>query len=104
MEYVLELVNRKSCVEESYESGIVAEEDEPMICRAVDNLLENTANINGENGMDIQRLGKIVSLIAIVEADMLKRGAMNKIIPIPIRVCHTTASYSKGKLEHSPAV
>ena len=81
-----------------------------MICRAVDALLECTANTNGvinveNNGMDMQRLGKIVSLIAIVEADMFKRGAMNKITPIPIRVRHTTVSYSKGNsFELSPAV
>ena len=68
-----------------------------MICRAVDALLESTANIDG-GGMTIHRLGTIVALTAIVEADMFKRGAMNTIIPIPIRVCHMTASYSKGNL------
>ncbi len=67
-----------------------------MICRAVDNLLENTANINGENGMSMQRLGKLVSLVAIVEADMFKRGAMGQIIPIPIRVCHNAIHLARS--------
>ena len=68
-----------------------------MICKAVDNLLEQVAMMKKEEELTMMRLGKTVALVAFIEADMLKRAAQGVLIPIPVRVCHNAIHLARSQ-------